>query len=61
MNYTERGTVERAFDLARCGKYTSVHEIRLQLRREGYSSVEEHTAGVSIRKQLLALMAEKPA
>ena len=59
MNITELGTVERAFELARCGKYTSVNDIRLQLRREGYASVEQHTAGMSIRRQLAALMAPR--
>ncbi len=50
------GTVERAFELAREGACHNVGDIRQQLKIEGYSSYEEHLAGVSIKKQLLALM-----
>ncbi len=50
------GTVERAFELARSGACRTVGDIRQQLKQEGYSGYEEHLAGVSIKKQLLALM-----
>ena len=51
-------TVERAFAIARSGSCLSVHEIKLQMRREGYSpfETEPHLAGPSIRRQLVALM-----
>jgi hypothetical protein len=52
----QQTTVERAFELARSGAYRNVGEIRRQLKLEGFSSYEEHLAGVSIKKQLLALM-----
>jgi hypothetical protein len=52
----QRGTVERAFELARGGECHNVGDIRHKLKLEGYSSYEEHLAGTSIKKQLLALM-----
>lgn len=52
----QQGTVERAFELAKSGACHNVSDIRRQLKLEGYSSYEEHLAGVSIKKQLLALM-----
>jgi hypothetical protein len=52
----QRGTVERAFELARSGGCHTVGDIRQQLKQEGYSGYEEHLAGVSIKKQLLALI-----
>ncbi len=42
--------VERAFQLA--PSVTSVEEIRTLLRREGYSNVDAHLAGASIRADL---------
>ena len=42
--------VERAFQLA--PTVTSVEEIRTMLRREGYSNVDAHLAGASIRADL---------
>jgi len=45
-----RNIIERAFELAR-GSY-NVEEIRKTLRVEGYSNVDAHLAGASIRAQL---------
>lgn len=42
--------IERAFQLAR--GTADVEEIRKTLRREGYSSVDAHLAGTSIRADL---------
>jgi hypothetical protein len=42
--------IERAFQLAR--GTANVEEIRKTLRREGYSSVDAHLSGASIRAQL---------
>jgi hypothetical protein len=55
--------VERAFALARSGTCQSVQDIKLQMRQEGYpaSEIEPHLSGPSIRKQLVALMAEARA
>jgi hypothetical protein len=52
--------VERAFAIARSGTCLSVQDIKLQMRQEGFpvAETEPHLAGPSIRKQLVALMAE---
>ena len=42
--------IERAFQLAPA--VTSVEEIRKALRHEGYSNVDAHLAGASIRADL---------
>lgn len=58
----ELSTLERAFELARSGDYTSVGEIRLRLKKERCDSVEAHLSGPSISKQLRMLCdaARKP-
>ncbi len=50
------GAVVRAFELAREGACHSVEDIRQRLKREGYSSYQEHLSGALIKKQLIALM-----
>jgi hypothetical protein len=42
--------IERAFQLA--PDSTSIEEIRKTLRREGYSNVDAHLEGVSIKADL---------
>jgi hypothetical protein len=42
--------IERAFELARGSK--NVDEIRKTLRREGYSNVDAHLSGASIKADL---------
>jgi hypothetical protein len=42
--------IERAFQLA--PEATSVEDIRKTLRHEGYSNIDAHLAGASIRAQL---------
>lgn len=42
--------IERAFELAR--KSTTLAEVRCALRHEGYSNVEEHLAGPTIKADL---------
>lgn len=42
--------VERAFQLA--PEHTSVDDIRSALRREGYSNIDAHLSGASIRADL---------
>ena len=42
--------IERAFQLARGS--TSVDDIRKALRQEGYSNVDAHLAGASIKADL---------
>ena len=51
-------TIERAYELARSGKYRSVVEIGLQLKAERHDSVEAHLSGPSIRRDLRRLCAE---
>jgi tRNA G26 N,N-dimethylase Trm1 len=42
--------IERAFQLARTS--ASIEEIRKTLRQEGYSNVDAHLAGASIKADL---------
>jgi hypothetical protein len=42
--------IERAFQLARSG--TQIDDIRKTLRQEGYSNVDAHLAGASIKADL---------
>ena len=49
-----RSTLERAFDLARSGRFQSVLEIQRQLAKEGYRS--EQVEGRSLRRQLKLLI-----
>jgi tRNA G26 N,N-dimethylase Trm1 len=42
--------IERAFQLARGG--TQIDDIRKTLRQEGYSNVDAHLAGASIKADL---------
>lgn len=51
-------TLERAFELARSGEYSSSAEIRLQLKRERHDQVEAHLQGPSISRQLRLLCEE---
>lgn len=43
-------TIERAFQLAR--EANDIEEVRKGLRQEGYSNVDAHLAGASIRADL---------
>jgi hypothetical protein len=57
-------TVERAFELARLGAYTTVPELTAILKREWHESVDAHLAGPSIREDLRRLLkasATRPA
>lgn len=42
--------IERAFELA--PRFSSIDEIRKALRHEGYSNVDAHLAGASIKADL---------
>lgn len=55
------GTVQRAFELARTGGYASVAEIRAQLIKERFTSVNEHLTGPSLRRDLAKLCKEARA
>lgn len=54
-------TVERAFELARSGTCKTILEIRSQLKRERYGSVDSHLEGPVLRRQLTALMKAPPS
>ncbi len=44
--------IERAYQMARSGQFSSLEEMRRQLTIEGYVSIEGHLSGHSIRKRL---------
>ena len=49
-------TIERAFDLARSGRFASVTSIRKQLRLEGYQD-KRQLQGAALYSQLRSLIA----
>ncbi len=55
---TGRTIMERAFELAREGGCTNLTDLKVTLSREGFSSVDWHLDGPSLRKQLAALIRE---
>lgn len=55
---TNPTTLERAFALARSGRFATVSDIRLALKRERFDNVEAHLAGPSLVRQLRALCEE---
>lgn len=52
------GVIERAYQLAQTS--ADVEQIRLQLRKEGYSNVDAHLAGAKIRSDLKKII-RRPA
>lgn len=48
------GVIERAYQLAQTS--ADVEQIRLQLRKEGYSNVDAHLAGPKIRSDLIRII-----
>lgn len=50
--------IERAFQLA--PGFSSVEEIRKALRHEGYSNIDAHLSGASIRADLKKRFAQQP-
>ena len=52
-------TVERAFQLAL--EAASIDEIKMRLRKEGYSNVDAHLGGPQLRSQLNALLKRRDA
>ena len=57
--HSTKTTLERAFELARSGKYRDVPELRQQLKREGYEA--EQVAGPALVLQLRDLMRDNRA
>ena len=52
-------TLERALELARESSCRDVEQIKRTLNAEGYSGVEQHLAGLSIRKQIRTTIAAR--
>lgn len=48
--------LERAFEWARQGRVRTLEEIRRQLSSEKFEMVDSHLTGLSIRKQIRALI-----
>jgi hypothetical protein len=51
---SNRTSLERAFELAKSGRFTSIGEIKQQLKTEGFSLAQ--LVGPSLMKQLGALI-----
>lgn len=56
MTYDDgsQSTIERALELARNGRCSSIDDVRRQLRQERFPGVDEATSGMSIKAQLAA-------
>jgi len=50
------GIVERAYQLAQSGTYTSMAELKRRLSLEGYTHVDAHLHGVALRNALIETM-----
>lgn len=52
----DKGTIERAFELAGSGEARSIDDVSRQLRREQYEGVVLHLRGPFVRRQLRELI-----
>jgi hypothetical protein len=52
MHYHERPILERAFELARTGKFGRVKDLEKALAKEGYARGDPHIQSPTVRKQL---------
>lgn len=50
--------LERAFELAKSGKYRDIMDLESQLKQENYLGVSQHLGSPALRKQLQAIMNE---
>jgi hypothetical protein len=50
------GTVSRAFELAKSGTCKNINDIRRRLKQEGYSAIDEHFSGPTMKRQLTILL-----
>lgn len=57
MSGPQMNIIERAYEMARSGRYKSLPELRLALRKEGYAKVTAYTQGQAIKAELAALIA----
>jgi hypothetical protein len=56
LKHPGTGVIQRALQMAGEGRFRSVDEIQAALIREGYYHVPPYLAGLSIRRQLRAIM-----
>ena len=54
MTFGAPGVIERAYQLAQTS--ADVEQVRIQLRKEGYSHVDAHLAGSKIRSDLIKII-----
>jgi hypothetical protein len=52
------GIIERAYTLARSGKYQELEEIRSVLDHEGFENVASHLASPSVRQDIRRIFVE---
>jgi hypothetical protein len=52
-------TIERAFELARDSKCRDLADVKRRLTAEGHSGVEQHLAGLSIKKQIKSIIGHR--
>ena len=51
-----KGTIERAYELAKSGSYATVKDVERQLQREQYEAIHAHLQSSMLKKQLKALI-----
>ena len=51
-----KNPMERAYELARSGRFSSMTDLIRALKSEGFDQVEAHIGGRGTRKEFLALM-----
>ena len=56
MMVPRQTTLERAFELAKSGKFTSLESIRAQLSAEGFEFARAQTTGATLTRQLRKLI-----
>lgn len=61
MIYKQRPIIERAFELARSGRFETMKELERGLAREGYAKSDPQLHSPSLRKQLSSLCRESCA
>jgi hypothetical protein len=52
-------TTQRAFELARDSQCRDIADIKRRLTVEGHSGVEQHLAGLSIKKQIKSIIGHR--
>lgn len=58
MSERRLGTVERAYQLARSGRFTQIDHIRSRLISEGYEAVQQHLGAPTLRRDLTRICRE---